>query len=163
MTPEEKKLRAAEHARRWRQKHPEAYQEAKRKYNASESGKASKKRADASYALSGGRAKSEERRAQKPVSEPRKQARLKYQLMRRSNEKALDELDAFVLQEAVSLARLRGKTCSGDWHIDHIIPVSRGGKSSYDNIQVVPALWNRSKSNHHSKRYFACATGEPHG
>ena len=105
--------------------------------------------------VSGGRAKSEQKRAAVPVSEPRKQARLRYQLKRRANEKSLDELSTFVLAEAVSLVRLRNKLGFSKWHVDHVIPVSRGGTSSYDNLQVVPAHWNQSKSNKHNGKFFA--------
>jgi len=154
MTPEEKRVRDAANAKRWRERHPEAYQAAKRKYYASDKGKACKKREDAAFVASGGRAVVEQKRASVPLSEARKQARLRYQLMRRSNEKALDELSAFVLKEAVALARLRSTAYFAEWHVDHIVPVSRGGASSYDNLQVVPALWNRSKSNRHNGKFF---------
>jgi hypothetical protein len=142
MTPEEKYV---------------ARKAAKQKYYASEKGKACKKREDAAYVVSGGRAAQEAKRAQKPISEARKLARLQYQLMRRANEKTLDAFDSWVLKEAVELAKLRTRICSGAWHVDHIIPVSKGGKSTHNNIQVVPAYWNRSKSNKHSERFFAHA------
>jgi len=99
----------------------------------------------------------EAKRAEKPVSEARKQARLQYQLMRRSGERALDDFCKWVLLEAVQLAKQREKLCGGRWHVDHITPVSKGGQSTYDNLQVVPAYWNRSKSNKHTGRFFACA------
>jgi hypothetical protein len=62
-----------------------------------------------------------------------------------------------VLQEAVLLARLREQIVGGHWHVDHIIPVSKGGTSQPGNIQVVPAHWNRKKSNKHAERFFAHA------
>jgi 5-methylcytosine-specific restriction endonuclease McrA len=154
-TPEAKAAAAA-NAKRWRERHPEAYKESKRKYYASTKGKLCKAREDAAFIASGGRAKQERKRASQPLTEARKQARLRYQLARRSGEKELDELSAFVLKEAVDLMRLRNKLHSGKckWHVDHIVPVSRGGASSYDNLQVVPALWNRRKSNRHAERFF---------
>ena len=33
------------------------------------------------------------------------------------------------------------------WHIDHIIPLSKGGTNKADNLQVVPATWNLKKRN----------------
>lgn len=77
--------------------------------------------------------------------------------MRRSAENALSELDSLVLSEAVLLAKLREKVLGIKWHVDHIVPVSKGGLSSYDNIQVVPALWNRQKSNKHTDLYISRA------
>lgn len=135
----------------------EKQKESRRKYEASDKGKLAKKRHEAAYILSGGRTKQEAVRAEKPISEARKQARLRYQLMRRSGEKALNHFDAWVLKEAVALTKLRKQVCGGEWHVDHIIPVSKGGLCTHDNLQVVPAYWNRSKSNKHNGQFFACA------
>ena len=85
--------------------------------------------------------------------EARNAARLK----RRSTEKALSKDDYWVLKEAVKLCRMREKMVGGKWHVDHIIPVSKGGTSCPDNIQVVPALWNMAKSNRHSNRFLGGA------
>ena len=65
----------------------------------------------------------------------------------------LDDFDKFVLKEAHRLRLARDKVSSFKWHVDHIVPVSKGGASVWDNLQVVPALWNRRKSNKHSARY----------
>lgn len=157
MLLEEKRASNAAKAKRWRDKNPEAAKAAKQRYYASEKGKAQKRKEDAAYALSGGRAKAEARRKEQPISEARKQARLRYQLMRRSGEKALDHFDSWVLREAVALAKLRKQMCGGEWHVDHIIPVSKGGLCVHDNLQVVPAYWNRSKSNNHTERFFVRA------
>lgn len=143
----------------------EAQKEARRKYEASDKGKAAKKRHDANYVASGGRAKTEQRRAEKPISEARKEARKRWakanrayytadRSFRRSLERDLSEFDRFVLLEAVSLAKLRKEEVGGNWHVDHIVPVSKGGTARADNLQVVPAVWNRQKSNLHTKRFF---------
>jgi len=141
----------------WRKANPDRCRAAKQKYYASDKGKTQKRKEDAAYAVSGGKALSERKRAGQPVSEARKQARLRYQLMRRSGEKALNPFDAWVLKEAVELARLRKQVCGGEWHVDHVIPVSKGGLCTHNNLQVVPAYWNRSKSNKHTGRFFARA------
>ena len=172
MNTAEKKIKAAERwrayfaihkerlalaAKQRRENNPEAIREAKRKYYASEKGKAQKRKEDEAYAASGRRAEAEKRRAAKPISEARKLARLKYQLMRGANEKTLEEFGSFVLEEAVRLCKLRTRQTGKPWHVDHIIPVSKGGTSLPDNLQVVPAYWNRKKSNKHSERFFAHA------
>ena len=141
----------------WRKANPDKCKAAKQKYYASEKGKAQKRKEDAAYVASGGKFASERRRLEKPLSEARKQAKLKYQLMRRSGEKVLNPFDAWVLKEAVELAKLRKQMCGGEWHVDHITPVSKGGLCTHDNLQVVPAHWNRIKSNNHTERFFACA------
>jgi hypothetical protein len=157
MTPEERKAYNAEKSKRWRERNPEAAKAAKLRYYASEKGRAQKRKEDAAYVASGKREIVEARRESKPISDARKQAKLRYQLIRRSGEKVLDVFDAWVLVEAVELTRLRKKICGGKWHVDHIIPVSKGGRCTHDNLQVVPAFWNRAKSNKHTGRFFACA------
>ena len=136
---------------------PESTKQAKRRYYASEKGKVQKRKEEEAYITSGGRAAAELRRAVKPLSEPRKNARLKYAVVKRTADKDLSELDVFVLSEAIFLAKLREKMLGIKWHIDHIIPVSKGGASTYDNIQVVPAVWNRQKSNKHTGLFFTRA------
>ena len=146
----------------------EAQKAARKRYEQSDKGKAAKRRHEAAYAASGGRAATEARRAKQPLSEARKAARVRwskanaiYWAASRSRRRALDrELsvdDFWVLQEAVSLARLREQLVGGRWHVDHIVPVSKGGTSHPNNLQVVPAYWNRKKSNKHAERFFAHA------
>lgn len=143
----------------------EAQKAARRKYEQSEKGKAAKKRHDAAYIASGGRAKTEERRSAKPLSEARKEARRRWakrnpefyaadRSMRRALYRNASDFDRFALIEAMKLARLRKKLSGFSWHVDHIVPVSKGGDGSFSNIQVVPAKWNRRKSNKHTKTFF---------
>jgi hypothetical protein len=143
----------------------EAQKAARRLYEASEKGKEAKRRHEAAYKVSGGRATTEARRKNAPLSEARRAARIKWaknnqayftamRSYRRTLEKALDPFEFWVLQEAVSLARLRETVVGGRWHVDHIVPVSKGGNSRPDNLQVVPATWNRRKSNRHAERFF---------
>lgn len=155
-------------ARKRRADDPEAIRKAKRKYESSDRGKAQKRKDEAAYIASGGRANSDKRRSERPISEARKEARKRwasantdyfaaYRSKRRSLSRELSVDDFWVLQEAVLLAQLRETMVGGKWHVDHIIPVSKGGTSSPDNLQVVPAYWNRKKSNKHSERFFAHA------
>lgn len=75
-------------------------------------------------------------------------------MKKRSGEEEISAFDRFCLIEARSLRKLRERLSGIKWHIDHIFPVSKGGKSGYDNIQVVPARWNQSKSDKHTDTYF---------
>lgn len=140
--------------REWRKGNPVASKMAKQKYYTSEKGKAQKKKEDRAYVLSGGRAKADKRRALNPLSEARKLSKWVYSARKRSVSYKLTELDRFVLIEAVTLARVREVLTNFDWHVDHIVPISKSGTNGYDNIQVVPAIWNRQKSNKHTDKYF---------
>lgn len=60
------------------------------------------------------------------------------------------ELDQFVMQEAAALAAERTEQTGIEWHVDHMIPMQArkaSGLHCADNIQVIPALLNRFKSN----------------
>lgn len=166
-TPEQKAADALR-AKEYRKANAALVKKAKQKYDSSERGKAQKRKDEAAYAASGGRASAEKRRSQKPISEARKAARKRWakansdywsaqQSKRRTLSRELSVDEFWVLQEAVLLARMREKIVGGKWHVDHIIPVSKGGTSEPSNLQVVPAFWNRQKSNKHSERFFACA------
>ena len=39
------------------------------------------------------------------------------------------------------------------FHVDHIKPLSKGGKHAPENLQIVPAKWNLSKSNNNNDRF----------
>jgi len=69
---------------------------------------------------------------------------------RRRNARPADfgELDRLVIEEAFDLARRREEQTGIKWHVDHMVPLSRGGAHSWDNIQVIPAevnLWKRNR------------------
>jgi len=145
MRSEEGKVKQREAIRRWQKANPEKVKAAKQRYYSSEKGKLQKRKEEANYVLTGGRAKSEIKRASFPISEPRKLSKAKSCLKRRGLIKELLDFDMFVLEEAISLAKLREHLVGGKWHVDHIIPVSKGGSSQATNLQVVPAKWNQSK------------------
>nr|DAV46134.1 MAG TPA: HNH/ENDO VII superfamily nuclease [Caudoviricetes sp.] len=60
------------------------------------------------------------------------------------------EFDALVEQEAYALARVRNAQTGIKWDVDHIIPLQGSlcsGLHCAENIQVIPATFNRSKGN----------------
>jgi hypothetical protein len=59
----------------------------------------------------------------------------------------LTELDKFVIEEMYNLAQLREKQTGFQWHVDHIVPLTKGGLHKPTNLQVVPGSWNLSKHN----------------
>lgn len=52
------------------------------------------------------------------------------------------ELDDFILRECVALASMRGEFIKTKWHIDHMVPLARGGIHEGLNLQVIPASIN---------------------
>lgn len=79
-------------------------------------------------------------------------ARLKH--LRRTLGKEMIPFDVFAFNEAYDVRVRREKLFGFKWHIDHIIPVTKGGTNAYTNIQVVPASWNSRKGNKHTERFF---------
>jgi len=66
---------------------------------------------------------------------------------KRSMREAPDAKDCSNFYEAAR----RISDCLGiQFHVDHIIPLSKDGKHAPHNLQIVPAKWNLSKSNNNS-------------
>ena len=61
--------------------------------------------------------------------------------------------DKFVIEECYELMRLRTTKMGFAWHVDHIIPLSKGGLHKPTNLQVVPATWNLRKNNNHQEKW----------
>lgn len=55
------------------------------------------------------------------------------------------DFDRFVLAEAKEACRRRAAMTGYDWAIDHMVPLARGGKHAWWNIQVIPAAINSWK------------------
>lgn len=55
------------------------------------------------------------------------------------------EFDAFVLEEAREACRRRQAMTGYAWAIDHMVPLRRGGKHAWSNLQVIPAWLNSWK------------------
>lgn len=52
------------------------------------------------------------------------------------------DFDAFVMAEALEACQRRAAMTGYAWHVDHMIPLNRGGKHAWYNIQVIPARLN---------------------
>ncbi|QJB21741.1 glycolate dehydrogenase [Xanthomonas phage FoX1] len=55
------------------------------------------------------------------------------------------EFDAFVIQEAHAACKRRAELHGEPFHVDHMIPLSRGGLHCATNVQVIPARLNLIK------------------
>ena len=79
--------------------------------------------------------------------------------LRGSRKKAVNEIesseDRWALREIYELARQRTLETGFAWEVDHIQPLSKGGKHSLDNLQVVPRDWNRRKHNRNADKYVS--------
>lgn len=150
---DEQKAKYAATNKLYRERNKERIAAQKKSYNQSDTGKVAKKRWEDTYKANGGRAKAEERRATRPLSEARKIARLVHNAKKRDRSYC-DELDLFTLKEAYHLTKQRNEIVGGKWEVDHVVPISLGGLNKHGNIQVVPSLWNKQKSNIHTTRFY---------
>jgi len=73
---------------------------------------------------------------------------------KRNANEIIDSEDKWVLKEMYELAKLRNAHTNFVWEVDHIQPLSKGGKHALDNLQVVPRQWNRRKHNHNANKFF---------
>lgn len=58
------------------------------------------------------------------------------------------EFDQFVIEEAAAACKRREAMTGYAWHIDHMIPLAKGGLHAWNNIQAIPArmnLWKNDK------------------
>jgi len=75
----------------------------------------------------------------------------KYQMQKRS----VKTLDDNIIQVFYEAAKRVGKCIGIKFHVDHIIPISKGGTHAPSNLQWVPYKWNISKHNRHIGKIFA--------
>ena len=84
--------------------------------------------------------------------------------IRRANRKKVNDIhtsdDKWLLAEFYSLAKLREEVLGFKWHVDHIVPLSKGGRHCLTNLQVVPEHWNLSKGNRNTDIFIGATTGE---
>ena len=88
--------------------------------------------------------------------------RAKHSLRRARVKKVNDIKTSAARKQLVALFRQavkREDETGYEWHVDHTIPITRGGRHCLTNLQVVPAKWNLSKGNRHERK-FVYATKE---
>ena len=57
------------------------------------------------------------------------------------------------ISELYKVATRVAKCLGIPFHVDHIVPLSKGGKHTPQNLQIVPAKWNLRKSNSNNALY----------
>ena len=65
----------------------------------------------------------------------------------------LTATDKKEINNLYKLAQDKTKETGTQWHVDHIIPLTKGGLHKPTNLQVVPASWNISKGNRTEEKY----------
>lgn len=70
-------------------------------------------------------------------------------MLRRAREQCgarrMSGFDRFVMEEAAAACKRREEMHGDPFHVDHIVPLAKGGEHRYDNIQVIPASLNMWK------------------
>jgi hypothetical protein len=75
----------------------------------------------------------------------------KYQMQKR----CVKTLDSKIISVFYEAAKRVGKCIGIKFHVDHIIPISKGGIHAPSNLQWVPYKWNISKHNRQIGKLFA--------
>lgn len=78
----------------------------------------------------------------------------KYRALKRGQSLNLSKPDRQMISEIYrQMTRLNSIFGSVVFNVDHTIPISRGGFHHPNNLQLVPAKWNRSKGNTSTQRW----------
>jgi len=86
-----------------------------------------------------------------------KNNRDKYYHKRNLRRAKLDEQTANLSKSEVNEIKILfrwAQELPGKWHVDHIIPLSKGGKHHPDNLQLIPAGQNSSKFDACPKEFY---------
>lgn len=66
----------------------------------------------------------------------------------------LTTADKKEIENMYKLAQDKTKDTGFQWHVDHIVPLTKGGLHKPTNLQVVPARWNIRKRNYNCNVYI---------
>ncbi len=140
--------RERERQRRWRLAHSEQEKARQREYQR-------KKRATNPVSVEQKRA-SDKRYYERLKANPARLELVKPKRRAQSNSRRARKLQAFVERvDPAEIYRRYAGVCgicekpvsaSEKWHVDHVVPLARGGAHSYDNCQLAHARCNQSKN-----------------
>jgi hypothetical protein len=135
----------------------EAQKEARRRYDASEKGRAAKKRHDAAYRASGKRAVVEKRREARPISEARKARKKRwaernrwYSAADRAHRRMLGRMPVSPADRVEMNGMYLFCSIFPGFEVDHIVPIKHDqvcGLHVLRNLQVITRVENRAKGN----------------
>jgi len=76
-----------------------------------------------------------------------------YQANKQKNNCIISSEDKQIARWVYTMSSKLSKITDVKWEVDHIRPLSKGGTHSLDNLQIVPATWNRAKQNFNEERW----------
>jgi hypothetical protein len=60
---------------------------------------------------------------------------------------AVSKMEKSMIQALYRMAAILSNTCGESFHVDHIMPLSRGGTHTFENLQILSAHENLTKYN----------------
>ena len=57
----------------------------------------------------------------------------------------MSQLEKDMIDGLYFISKVLSNSCSEQFHVDHIYPISKGGLHCWDNLQILPAAANLSK------------------
>jgi HNH endonuclease len=71
----------------------------------------------------------------------------KRQIAKKNQSPKLTQLEDSMIKALYFMSKVLSNSCSNNFNVDHIIPVSKGGLHVFDNLQILTEHENKSKGN----------------
>jgi len=68
-----------------------------------------------------------------------------YQVQKLTNTPQVDPLERSMIEGLYFISQVLSNSCSDNFHVDHIQPISKGGPHTFDNLQILTARENLVK------------------
>jgi hypothetical protein len=93
------------------------------------------------------------RKREYDAANPDKRRALKAKRRATKRDATPDDACLATIGNVYAIAAALSERTDEDWHVDHTVPLARGGLHHEDNLQIVPAQWNLSKKDTHTDRW----------